>query len=99
MFELYQQGQVPFSLSLTAALRQEVHQGLISRWLVETLSSPPTHREAVDLLISIKKKSLRKRLMELQQQIMHYEHHKRGSSIADGVPGAEKGFGAYWRKS
>ena len=69
MVECHRKGGLPFARVLPASLREEIHQSLISQWLLDASSRKVSLKEVIDLLINIKKRKLWASLRRLQEEI------------------------------
>ncbi len=69
MLQLHREGRSSLSRELTTALSEAEDRALVTRWLMEPLASRPHSTEIVDLLVSIKKKSNRRRISSLKEEI------------------------------
>lgn len=66
MLDLHHQGKVPLAQSLVAALREEEPKAQVSRWLLEPLDPPVSLKEAADILIDLKKNSIKTKIEALK---------------------------------
>lgn len=80
MLKLYQQGKTPLSQSLTFALSQEAPKALVSRWLIEPLSSQPSLLEVSDVLIDLRTRGQKAKIQALNEEVAR--SNREGKEIA-----------------